>query len=135
MLKELESASAGTSVALSRALDALKFNADGLLPAIAQESTSRDVLMLAWVDREALERSLRDGYAWYYSRSRQSYWRKGDTSGHVQKLVSLRIDCDGDTVLYEVEQTGAACHTHRAGCFYLEVDGDRVTVISSTPEA
>ena len=108
----------------------MRFNEAGLLPAIAQDHNSREVLMLAWMNREAIERTLRDGYACYYSRSRQAFWQKGETSGHVQRLVAMRFDCDADTLLLEVEQTGAACHTFRRDCFYLEVDGDAVTVRS-----
>ncbi|TNF90037.1 MAG: phosphoribosyl-AMP cyclohydrolase, partial [Gammaproteobacteria bacterium] len=81
-----------------------------------------------------IERTLAEGYACYYSRSRQAMWRKGETSGHLQALKSMRFDCDGDAILLSVEQTGPACHTNRANCFYLEVRGDGVMVIS-TPEA
>ena len=84
--------------------------------------------MLAWMDRHAIETTLAEGYATYFSRSRQAYWRKGETSGHVQKLVELRIDCDGDAILLKVNQTGAACHTERATCFYLQVTGENVIV-------
>ena len=112
-LTELESAQAGERISLEEFLGSVRFNDAGLLPAIAQDVESREVLMLAWMNREAIERTLRDGYAWYYSRSRQAYWRKGETSGHVQRLVSMRFDCDADAVLLEVEQTGAACHTNR----------------------
>ncbi|MEM1433426.1 MAG: phosphoribosyl-AMP cyclohydrolase [Pseudomonadota bacterium] len=131
---ELEAARAGTRVPLAEMLDAARFNEAGLLPAIAQDHDTGQVLMLAWADREAIERTLRDGCAWYYSRSRKSYWRKGDTSGHVQELVSVRFDCDADTLLYRVRQTGGACHTNRQHCFYLEVQGDEVVVTDSPPE-
>jgi phosphoribosyl-AMP cyclohydrolase len=132
-IKALEGAGAGTRVSLAPFLDQVPFNDQGLVAAVAQDSESRDVLMLAWMDRTAIERTLEDGYAWYYSRSRQSYWRKGDTSGHRQKLVRLRFDCDADAVLLEVEQTGSACHTLRRNCFYLAVDGDSVEVLADAP--
>lgn len=129
--KSLESAPVGRTQALQEVLGHLPFNADGLLPAIAQEAESGEVLMLAWMNREAIERTLADGYVCYYSRSRQALWRKGETSGHLQALKSLRFDCDGDAILLTVSQTGPACHTNRANCFYLEVHGDSVTVRSN----
>ena len=132
--KTLEARALGDDTPLAEVLDALRFNADGLVPAIAQDAGSGEVLMLAWMNREAIERTLAEGYACYYSRSRQAMWRKGETSGHSQALKSLRFDCDGDAILLSVEQTGPACHTNRSSCFYLEVRGNRVTVIS-TPEA
>lgn len=134
LFSDLEVARAGTRVPLAEVLDAAPFNEAGLLPVVAQDDESGQVLMLAWVNREAIERTLRDGYAWYYSRSRQSYWRKGDTSGHVQELVSVRFDCDADSLLYRVRQTGAACHTYREHCFYLEVRGPDVVVTDNAPQ-
>ncbi|GAB3126803.1 phosphoribosyl-AMP cyclohydrolase [Tsukamurella serpentis] len=98
----------------------LKRNADGLVAAIAQEEGSGDVLMLAWMDDDALARTLATGRGTYFSRSRQQLWVKGETSGHVQEVVSVRLDCDGDTVLLTVRQTGPACHTGTHTCF----DGD-----------
>ena len=133
MFETLEKASAGHTVALNTFLDALPYNADGLLPAIVQDSNSKDVLMMAWMDREAIERTLADGFATFFSRSRQAYWRKGETSGNLQKLVGLQFDCDGDAILLTVNPHGPACHTNRANCFYLEVQGDTVRVISSRP--
>lgn len=130
MFRELETRPAGTQVALADALADLRFTADGLIPAIAQQHDSGEVLMLAWMNREALAETLRTGRVCYWSRSRQALWRKGETSGQVQKLVSLAIDCDGDTLLLRVDQQGPACHTGRRNCFYNEVDGDRVTVAS-----
>ena len=115
-------------------LDNLRFNADGLLPAIAQDADSGEVLMLAWMNRAAIDRSLNEGYACYYSRSRQTMWRKGETSGHLQLLKAMRFDCDGDAILLSVQQTGPACHTNRTNCFYLEVQDDQVLVVSE-PEA
>jgi phosphoribosyl-AMP cyclohydrolase len=95
----------------------------GLLPAVAQDATSGDVLMLAYVDREALERTRETGLAHYYSRSRDELWRKGATSGHVQHVREVRVDCDGDALLYRVDQEGGACHTGFESCFYRTVDG------------
>ncbi|MEM8767132.1 MAG: phosphoribosyl-AMP cyclohydrolase [Pseudomonadota bacterium] len=128
--KALERAAAGEETPLGAVLDALPFDDRGLLPAIAQDAESGEVLMLAWVSRAALERTLTDGYACYYSRSRQALWLKGESSGHRQALVSLRLDCDGDAVLYRVRQEGPACHTNRPTCFYLEVDGSMVRVLT-----
>ncbi|MCQ9366865.1 phosphoribosyl-AMP cyclohydrolase [Brevibacterium sp. 91QC2O2] len=97
--------------------ESLTYNSAGLLPAVVQEAGTRDVLMLAWMDAEALRRTLATRRATYWSRSRGEYWVKGETSGHVQHVRRISVDCDGDTVLLEVEQTGAACHTGTATCF------------------
>ncbi len=128
LFKQLESAAEGTRVDLDAILSEIKFNADGLVPAIAQSAASGEVLMLAWMNIDALKETLQTGRVCYFSRSRNALWRKGETSGHTQFLNSLRIDCDGDTILLEVEQTGPACHTNRRRCFYLQVDGDVVEV-------
>jgi len=93
------------------------WNADGLTPAIVQQWDTREVLMLAWVDAEALRRTLTSGRATYWSRSRQEYWRKGDTSGNIQRVREARLDCDGDAILLLVDQTGPACHTGTRTCF------------------
>lgn len=130
MFRQLESSPAGTTVGLAETLDALRWNSDGLVAAVAQQHDTGEVLMLAWMNRAALEETLRTGRACYWSRSRQALWRKGETSGQVQRLVSLAIDCDGDAVLLKVDQHGPACHTGRRHCFYNRVDGDRVTVAS-----
>jgi phosphoribosyl-AMP cyclohydrolase / phosphoribosyl-ATP pyrophosphohydrolase len=98
-------------------LSAVRFGPDGLVPVVAQESRSGDVLMVAYADREALERTLSTGLAHYHSRSRKTLWRKGETSGHEQRVAEIRLDCDGDTVLFRVEQTGPACHTGTRTCF------------------
>jgi len=106
-------------------LDEVKWNADGLVPAIAQDVQSGKVLMLAWMNRESLSLSLAEQKAVYWSRSRQQLWRKGETSGHTQILHTLRLDCDRDAILLQVEQLGGiACHTGRQSCFFLEKDGD-----------
>lgn len=101
--------------------NALTFNADGLLPAIAQDAQNGDVLMLAWMNAQAVARTLDTGRVTYWSRSRQEYWEKGATSGHVQTLVSMAIDCDRDCILMQVTQAGPACHTGRRSCFYTDV--------------
>lgn len=102
-------------------LDMIKFDEKGLVPAIAQDAKTGKVLMLAYMNREALEETIESGYATYFSRSRQQRWRKGETSGHVQKVLKLDYDCDGDTILMQVEQTGAACHTGEYSCFHNEL--------------
>ena len=129
-LKELETSADGTTEELTAVLEQLQFNERGLIPAIAQDSDSGEVLMMAWMDQHAIQRSLDEGFAVYFSRSRQQYWRKGDTSGHVQELVSMSFDCDGDAVLLRVRQTGSACHTNRRTCFYLNVREQQVVVDS-----
>ena len=130
-LKELETSADGTTEELTAVLEQLQFNERGLIPAIAQDSESGEVLMMAWMDQHAIQRSLDEGFAVYFSRSRQQYWRKGDTSGHVQELVSMSFDCDGDAVLLRVRQTGSACHTNRRTCFYLNVREQQVVVDSA----
>ncbi len=101
----------------------IKWDEQGLVPAIAQDWQSGEVLMLAWMNPESLELSIQEGRAVYWSRSRQALWRKGEESGHVQKLKELRIDCDADTVLMKVEQVGGiACHTGRRSCFYRKLE-------------
>jgi phosphoribosyl-AMP cyclohydrolase len=99
-------------------VEEVKFNASGLVPVIAQQHDTGEVLMLAWMNREALAETRASGQVCYYSRSRQTLWRKGETSGQVQRLVELRIDCDGDSLLLLVDQTGVACHTGRRSCFF-----------------
>jgi phosphoribosyl-ATP pyrophosphohydrolase/phosphoribosyl-AMP cyclohydrolase len=106
---------------------AIKFDAAGLIPAVVQERGSGRVLMLAYMNRESLERTLTTGYTHFFSRSRQTLWKKGETSGHTQRVTSLRLDCDGDTVLVEVEQTGPACHTGSPTCFFRRVEGEQLT--------
>jgi phosphoribosyl-AMP cyclohydrolase len=104
-------------------LDELAFDERGLIPVIAQDAENGDVLMLAWADREALERTLAEGRMVYWSRSRQELWRKGDISGHVQHVEELRVDCDADVVLARVHQEGAACHTGERSCFFRGLEG------------
>jgi phosphoribosyl-AMP cyclohydrolase len=107
-------------------LDEVKFDADGLVPVIAQDSGSARVLMVAWANREALAETASSGGAVYWSRSRKRLWHKGEESGHRQKVVEIRLDCDGDVVLYAVEQTGGiACHTGRESCFFRRLEGEQ----------
>ena len=99
-------------------LDIVRFDEAGLVPAIAQQHDTGEVLMMAWMNREALRETLDTGRVCYWSRSRAALWRKGERSGQTQRLVELRVDCDGDTLLLRVDQTGVACHTGRRSCFY-----------------
>jgi phosphoribosyl-AMP cyclohydrolase len=115
------------------ALAAIGFDEDGLVPAIAQQHDTGEVLMQAWMSREAVAETLRTGRVCYWSRSRRALWRKGETSGQVQRLVELRLDCDGDTLLLLVDQTGVACHTGRRSCFFRAVRDGRL-VETAAPE-
>lgn len=114
-------------------LDSLRFNADGLLPVVAQEATSGEVLMVAYANRAALEETAASGRAHYWSRSRGELWRKGDTSGHTQEIDEILVDCDGDAVIYRVRQTGPACHTLEPTCFFRRVG--ETGLESATPAA
>ena len=111
-------------------LDSVVFDANGLVPAIAQQHDSGEVLMMAWMNRAALEETLSTGRVCYWSRSRAGLWRKGETSGQAQRLVELRIDCDNDCLLVLVDQTGVACHTGRRSCFFTAVRGGERAVIA-----
>ena len=107
----------------------VKFDADGLVPAIAQQHDSGEVLMMAWMSANSIRETLETGRVCYWSRSRQSLWRKGESSGQVQVLKEVQIDCDGDTLLLQVDQTGVACHTGRRSCFFRAVrDGTLITI-------
>ena len=109
----------------------LRFDDRGLVPAIAQDSASGEVLMMAWMNAEAVARTLQSKRVTYWSRSRQAFWVKGETSGHVQELVSMAVDCDRDCLLMQVRQTGPACHTGRRTCFYTDVtEGSEVELMS-----
>ncbi|MFF2390286.1 phosphoribosyl-AMP cyclohydrolase [Agromyces sp. NPDC058104] len=112
-----------------QALDRAVFNEQGLLPAVIQQWDTGEMLMLGWMDREALRRTLTEGRVTFWSRSRQEYWRKGDTSGHAQYVREAALDCDADTLLVKVEQIGAACHTGTRTCF----DGDPIEVVAGSP--
>jgi phosphoribosyl-AMP cyclohydrolase len=106
-------------------LDEIKWTTDGLVPALAQDYKTGQILMMAWMNREALEATVAEGRAIYYSRSRQKLWRKGEESGHVQSLKEIRLDCDSDVILMQVEQIGGiACHTGREHCFYKRLENE-----------
>jgi phosphoribosyl-AMP cyclohydrolase len=113
----------------------LEFGDDGLVPAVAQDADSGDVLMLAYATREAVERTLETGEAHYYSRSRDELWHKGATSGHVQAIEEVRVDCDGDALLYLVDQVGGACHTGFRSCFHRTIEGETVGEEVFDPDA
>ncbi len=115
---------------IERAVAEIKFNADGLVPAIAQHHDTGEILMMAWMNRDAVRISLIEGRACYWSRSRDRLWRKGETSGQVQLLRELRLDCDGDAVLLLVDQQGVACHTGRRSCFFRVWRNDGWAVIA-----
>lgn len=109
----------------------LRYDAHGLIPAIAQDHQTGEVLMMAWMNAESIRETLRTGRVTYWSRSRRKLWAKGESSGHVQQLVELRIDCDRDCLLLRVQQTGPACHTNRQSCFYTALrDGEEVQILS-----
>ena len=118
----IENHNENSPLPLSEVLDQLTFNEQGLIPVITQDTTTKSVLMFAWMNRQALEKTIATHRVTYWSRSRQQFWIKGETSGHTQELVSMSFDCDGDVILCQVEQQGAACHTGRRSCFYLKVD-------------
>ena len=107
-------------------LEMVKYNADGLIPAVTQDIRTDEVLMLAWMNEESLKKTVETGKVHYYSRSRQKLWLKGETSGHFQKVRSVSVDCDGDTLLLKVEQTGAACHTGHRSCFFTRLEADEL---------
>ena len=109
----------------------LKYDAQGLVPAIAQDAASGEVLMMAWMNADAVARTLETGRVTYWSRSRQAFWVKGESSGHVQALVEMRVDCDRDCLLLRIDQTGPACHTNRRSCFYTAIrDGAEVVIMA-----
>ncbi|MFI4999859.1 MAG: phosphoribosyl-AMP cyclohydrolase [Reyranellales bacterium] len=116
--------------AIDEMVAAIQFDAQGLVPAIAQQHDTGEVLMMAWMDRRAVVETMRTGRVCYWSRSRQAPWRKGDTSGHTQMLIDFRVDCDGDTVLVLVDQTGVACHTGRHNCFFRAIRGGELETIA-----
>jgi len=112
------------------ALDGLKFNSDELIPAIIQDVTNGQVLMMAWMNPESLKRTIETGLCTYWSRSRQKYWVKGETSGHVQHVKRISVDCDQDALLIQIEQVGAACHENYRTCFFRDVVEDELVVNS-----
>ncbi|MBR6001106.1 MAG: phosphoribosyl-AMP cyclohydrolase, partial [Oxalobacter sp.] len=113
-------------------LEAIKWDANGLVPAVAQDVDTKDILMLAWVNQESLAETLKSGNAVYWSRSRKRLWRKGEESGHVQRIVEIRLDCDGDALVFLVQQTGIACHTGRRSCFFQKLFSDEGRVYWKT---
>lgn len=122
-----------TEFELDDVIAELAFDSRGLLPVVTQDAKTKDVLMLAWMNKESLHKTLDSGYVTYWSRSREQLWTKGETSGHTQELVSLSVDCDGDAILCLVNQKGSACHTGRKHCFYLKVDDEhnKIQVVST----
>jgi phosphoribosyl-AMP cyclohydrolase len=116
--------------AIAEAIAQIAFNGEGLVAAIAQQHDTGEVLMLAWMNRAAVEETLRTGRVCYWSRSRLKLWRKGEESGQTQRLIELRLDCDGDTVLLLIDQMGVACHTGRRNCFFRAVRGGHVQTIA-----
>jgi len=116
--------------AIEQAITSILFDTEGLVPAIAQQHDSGEVLMMAWMNADSVAETLRSGRVCYYSRSRQTLWRKGEKSGQTQSLVDFRIDCDGDTVLLQVDQLGVACHTGRRNCFFNAIRDDGVAIIA-----
>lgn len=119
---------------MSFPIDDLKYNADGLIPAIVQDHANGEVLMMAWMNRESLQQTLETGLATYWSRSRQEYWVKGKTSGHLQHVKRVSIDCDKDCLLIQVEQIGAACHENYRSCFFRDVKEEGLVVNSERVE-
>lgn len=128
VFKELEKQSKGAQLSLEDTLSNLVFNESGLIPAIAQQHDTGEVLMMAWMNRASIEETLSTGQVCYWSRSRNSYWRKGESSGNQQTLITMATDCDGDTLLLKVDQKGAACHTGRRDCFYNEIKPNGLSV-------
>jgi len=128
--ENIESDEEGTQYPLQALVSELNFNDDGLIPVIAQDAVTKDVLMFAWMNEDALNETIANGRMCYWSRSRKTLWRKGESSGHAQQLVELRTDCDGDVLLALIDQTGAACHTNRRSCFYLKFNGQSVQIDS-----
>jgi phosphoribosyl-AMP cyclohydrolase len=125
----LEKRSNNSPLELSDVIDQLAFDEQGLIPVITQDASTKSILMFAWMNKEALDKTISNRRMTYWSRSRQKLWVKGETSGHTQELVSMSFDCDGDVILCLVDQSGAACHTGRPDCFYLQVDLDNKQVL------
>ncbi|MBU2978747.1 phosphoribosyl-AMP cyclohydrolase [Alteromonas sp. C1M14] len=129
--QRLENLPDQTSIQLSEIIEQLAFNEQGLIPVIAQDASSKDILMFAWMNRESLIKTIDTKRMTYWSRSRNQLWIKGETSGHTQHVRSIAFDCDGDVVLCQIDQVGGACHTGRPSCFYLDVNFEqgRVTIL------
>jgi phosphoribosyl-AMP cyclohydrolase len=120
-----------SAIAAAAVLSRLKFNADGLVPAIAQQFDTGEVLMMAWMNKDAVAETLETGRVCYFSRSRGGLWRKGETSGQQQRLKDFLVDCDGDTILLKVDQDGVACHTGRRTCFYTAARPEGLTEVAA----
>lgn len=135
MFHSLEMASKGQRFPLSDVIEAIPWGTGGLIAAIAQQYDTGEVLMLAWMNKQALEETINTGKACYWSRSRQSLWRKGETSGCTQQVKSIRLDCDGDALLLLIDQKGAACHTGRRTCFYNQLNNNEIIILSDPGEA
>ena len=131
-LEQLEN---NSSLALPEVIEQLAFNEQGLIPVITQDAETKTMLMFAWMNKEALQKTLATKRMTYWSRSRQELWVKGETSGHVLRVISMSFDCDGDAILCQVEQQGAPCHTGRESCFYLNVEADNQQVIVNEDHA
>lgn len=129
--KTLEQSDHGDEFDMHDVMAQLAFNDKGLIPVITQDATTHKVLMMAWMNSDALQKTLSTQRVTYWSRSRKQLWIKGETSGHTQELVSMSFDCDGDAILCLVNQIGAACHTGRPNCFYLNVNNDKQKVVIS----
>lgn len=130
-LKTLESAAKGQQFDSQALINQIKFDKDGLVPAIAQQHDTGEVLMLAWMNQQSIQESLQTGRVCYWSRSRQNYWRKGEESGQIQLLKAMRLDCDGDALLLLVDQTGPACHTGRKSCFYTAINLEQAEILTA----
>ncbi|WP_109439972.1 phosphoribosyl-AMP cyclohydrolase [Acinetobacter haemolyticus] len=130
IFEQMEQGNLGQQFDFESVFEQIKWNQEGLIPAITQDQTSKDVLMMAWVNRDALIETLQTKQVCYWSRSRKCLWRKGESSGHRQYLADARLDCDGDCLLFFVNQTGPACHTLRPTCFYLGLNTDQVTILT-----
>jgi phosphoribosyl-AMP cyclohydrolase len=115
-------------------IEELKYDADGLIPAIIQDHQNGEVLMMAWMNRESLQRTVESGLCTYWSRSRQTFWVKGETSGHLQHVKRVSVDCDKDCLLIQVEQIGAACHDNYRSCFYRDIEGNELRTNSERLE-
>jgi len=131
----LEKLKNNSSLALNEVIEQLAFNEQGLIPVITQDAKTKTMLMFAWMNMEALHKTLATKKVTYWSRSRQQLWVKGETSGHVQRVISMSFDCDGDAILCQVEQQGAPCHTGRKSCFYLNVESENQQVIVNEDHA
>ena len=131
----LEKLKNNSSLALNEVIEQLAFNEQGLIPVITQDAKTKTMLMFAWMNMEALHKTLATKKVTYWSRSRQQLWVKGETSGHVQRVISVSFDCDGDAILCQVEQQGAPCHTGRKSCFYLNVESENQQVIVNEDHA